>query len=360
MIGSASERAVMPPRQIQTFAGLLAARSYTEIARRLLDLELESNGMELASLMDDPFGALEEHPGIEVAYEPATGDNCSVAGYFRETTDPPTLVVHPSGTIRRDAFTVLHEYGHYVQLVHEDWANVLLMKVDAAEYVQINEKIADEFASEVLMPASILPMDPAAITARQLREHYESQSFASRSALAYRCVAGAQAGTRLMVIVLADLGSSIIFGHASGDLMTPARGVGQLALQGLVRRATESDSGLAFEQSHAQIVARSGWIQTDLKFDAAVDDDGYAFVVGRPAQRFGAAGWVKESFICSNPSCESQFDIDESLVRCRKCGEWRCPDCNECSCRLSSRPTCPECFVQLSPAEATGDAVHDC
>lgn len=350
----------MPSSQSQTFAELLAASSYREIARRLLDLELDSTGVELASLTDDPFGTLDEHPGIEVAYETATGDNCSVAGYFRETTDPPTLVVHPSGTIRRDAFTILHEYGHFVQLVHEDWANVLLMKEDSAEYVRINEKIADEFASEVLMPASILPLDPAAITARQLREHYENQDFASRSALAYRCVAGAQPGTRLIVIVLADFGSSIIFAQTSGDLMTPGRGVGQLALQDLVHRASETDSGLAFEQSHAQIVARSGWIQTDLKFEAAVDGEGYAFIVGRPAQRFKATGWVKESFRCCNPSCESHVDIDGSLVECSKCREWRCPECNECSCRLSSRPVCPECYMQLSPAEVTGDAVHDC
>lgn len=344
----------------EKFAALLAARSYQGIARLLLDSELSSTDVDVHSLMSDPFGTLDEHPHLVVAYEMAAGDNCSVAGYFRETSNPPALIVHPSGTIRRDAFTILHEYGHYVQMAHSDWADVLLMLGDTAEYVRINEKVADEFASEVLMPTAILPLNPAEITARQLRDAYESQSYASRSALAYRCVSRAQPGIRLMVAVLADYGDSIIFGQTSGDLMVPGRGVSQQAIRELIRRALDSDSGLAYEQSRAEVVARSGWTQTDLRFEAAVDDDGFAFVVARPTQRFRATGWTKETFICPNPSCDSQFVFDESLVRCSGCHEWRCPDCNECSCRLTARPVCNECFMQLSPAEASGEAVHDC
>lgn len=342
------------------FESLIAAHSYAEIADLLLALEMEQGYVDREDLRDDPFWALEGHPGLEVLHEVQTEPTCSVAGYFRESSRPPALIVHPSGAYRRDAFTVLHEYGHYVQMAHAEWADVLLMLPDQRQAFRAGERVADEFASEVLLPAATLGIDPADVTARQLCEAFDQNRHASRSALAYRVVSRAQPRERLMIAVVADWGREVLFARSIGDLMAPGRGVEQPSLRALAIRARESLSGVAYGDPTGKILAKSGWGQSDIRLEVATDPDGYAFVVGRPSRRFGTTAWSRSVLECSNPACEETFQISDALVKCRKCEEWRCPECGECSCPHSASDICPSCFMQRSPAEIAGAILHEC
>lgn len=342
------------------FESLLTTHSYAEIALLLLALETEQGYVRREDLRDDPFGTLEEHPGLEVLYEAQTAPSCSVAGYFRESSKPPALIVHPSGAYRRDAFTVLHEYGHYVQMAHSEWADVLLMLPDQRQAFLAGERVADEFASEVLLPASTLGIDPADVTARQLRETFDQSRYASRSALAYRVVSRAQPRDRLMIAVVADWGKEVLFARSIGDLMPPARGVDQPSLRALGMRARDSSSGAAYGDPTMKILAKSGWRQSEIRLEMATDADGYAFVVGRPSRRFGTTAWSRNVLECNNPACEETFQVSDALFKCRKCEEWRCPECGECSCPPSASDICPSCFMQRTPAEIAGAILHDC
>lgn len=343
-----------------SFEQLLAARSFAEIAALLLSLELESGYVSREDLRDDPFGSLTDHPGLEVLFEPQVESDCSVAGYFRETSVPPALIVHPSGAYRRDIFTILHEYGHYVQAAHSVWSDIPLMLPSVSEATLIGETVADEFASELLLPAATFGVDPADVTARELRDIFECQHNASRSAIAYRAVSRAQPGSRLMIAVLANWGEEVLFARSEGDLMAPGRGVDQPALRALALQAKDSPSMTAYVSSGAEIIARSGWKQSDFRLEIATDYDGYAFAIGRPARRFGASTWSKGTFDCSRPACEAQFEVNEQLHKCSRCDEWRCPECKECECGPLVHSVCDLCYMRLSPAEVSGAVPHEC
>lgn len=114
----------MTCNRLLTFADLLDRGLYNEIATRLLYDEIASGKIDETELSEDPFVALDKHPDLVVRYESLKLDSCSVAGYFREDSTPPELIVHPSKNVRRDFFTVLHEYGHYAQLASGIWQMV--------------------------------------------------------------------------------------------------------------------------------------------------------------------------------------------------------------------------------------------
>lgn len=343
----------------ERLGALLDAGAYGDIASELLHLELEHGYCSRGELTDSPFEALKLHPGLEVVYGAYGAPNCSVAGYFRASSSPPALVVHPSGTYRRDSFTVLHEYGHYVQMAHTEWTDVWLM-LPTSQQTKVGERVADAFASEVLLPSATMDLDAQTVTASQLRSEFARVGCASRSALAFRVAAAAGPAERLMVAVLAEWGEEVLFAKSVGDLMAPRRGAVQPALRTLAMQARDSDGGIAYGDPSSWIVARSGWSQSDLSLEVAVDQDGYAFVVARPTYRYAPTTWARQIGECSNPACGATYEVDEGARDCPKCDGWKCPDCGECDCAIAQATFCPSCSLQYSLAEREDLSRHEC
>ncbi|MGH3971967.1 MAG: hypothetical protein ACRDS9_01365 [Pseudonocardiaceae bacterium] len=61
----------------------------------------------LVALREDPIAELQSWPDIQVSLVPETGGvgRCSVTGSYRDSTQPPTLVVGLSRSRRRRGFT---------------------------------------------------------------------------------------------------------------------------------------------------------------------------------------------------------------------------------------------------------------
>lgn len=90
-----------------------------------------------------------------------------------------------------------------------------------------------------------------------------------------------------MTLVVADAEGVVSFAQStSEDVFRPARGLRQPNIASLVTTAQEN-YGFA-EGEIAGLDARSGWRQSELKVDLALDHTRtYAFAVIRPARRFG-------------------------------------------------------------------------
>lgn len=114
-------------------------------------------------------------------------DGCSVFGYYEHRTHEPSVIhVHPSATFARDSFTILHELGHHVQRQHADWMDVRF-EVSRTLGTLWEERVADAFAAELLMPKDIFGSDTSILSARSLSDMH-SRTLASRAAVAMRAL----------------------------------------------------------------------------------------------------------------------------------------------------------------------------
>lgn len=259
------------------FANLLDAGRIRDIAVELLEMERARGAVSIADLSADPFAALEDSGEVDIAYNSAPPEGCSVLGYYRPL--PPTIYVHAAMSAERDNFTLLHEYGHHVQRVHLEWADVWLSLPDAAG-AKINESVADAFAAEVLMPPGIAPLDVGPLRVRTIRQAH-AQCRASRQALVMRAVELAPADERA-VIAITDLDGRVTFALSTCDEPRPRRGAVQTGLAELVLKATQAD-GFSTGPLRGGLTAESGWAREDMVAEVAIDVDGrYAFAVIRP------------------------------------------------------------------------------
>lgn len=334
-------------------------KQFRQIAVELIRLERERLDFDLATLSDDPESGLIEHPEITVQYDSLPPAGCSVFGYYEHRTNEPSVIhVHPSATLARDSFTILHELGHHVQRHHSDWMDVRF-QVPIPVGSLWEERVADAFAAELLMPAETFEPDMSVLSARSLSDMH-SKTLASRAAVAMRALELAPKNTQVTLVV-ADAEGVVSFAQStSEDVFRPARGHRQPSIASLVTTAQESD-GFA-EGEIAGLDALSGWRQSELKVDLALDHTRtYAFAVIRPARRYGnRTVWERREHDCPNAACASQFAVDETVETCAKCGDPKCPDCRTCSCEPSQTSNCPDCFIQYSAAEERDPRLHEC
>lgn len=339
------------------FQALIQGRRYRDIAIALLELERARGVFDLIELADHTESALEGNPELQIEYDVAPRGNCSVFGYYRYQTPPPSMiVVHPSMTSARDRFTILHEFGHHVQRQHLAWANLRYSIPDPGGQ-RLEEHVADSIAAEILLPADLAV---SGFTADDLSELH-SRSRASRTAVAMRAVEAAPESESLVVMVL-EADGSVLFARAAGDdLFAPAKGVPQPDLVALVEAAA-SKGGKSAGPLPEGIRAKSGWTQGDVMADVAADQSGlYYFAVLRPAQKYGRVPeWTAEEVECTNPACELVFSLNEDIERCSKCNGPKCPDCSSCYCDKTLGDTCLNCFTALSLAEQSGQVLHEC
>lgn len=336
-------------------------RNYRQVAIELIALEAGRDVFDIEALREDPEGALGGNDEITVEYDMSPRDGCSVFGYYRHVPAGQSMIfVHPSLTSERDRFTILHELGHHVQRQHLGWANVrhsLPSEIGA----QLEERVADAFAAEVLIPASTVPADATWLSARTLAEVYTTVR-ASRAAVAMRAIEIAPEGEQATVIVT-DHRGMVTFARASGDeVFAPARGRIQPGIAKMIESAFER-GGSAIGPLDRGLEARSGWAQQDLQVEVALDDTwGYAFVVVRSAQRFGRKPtWDRiDDAECGNEACGTVFTVNEAVTICPACEVPKCPECGRCACEPKTSPVCDRCWLELTPAEQADPALHEC
>lgn len=345
---------------MERFQELLRTNDLTEVARRIVDYDVSLAHVNHEQLREDAFKALDGHPGVDIELDDNIVSNCSVAGYLREDSQPPKIVVYPSGTYTRDTFTVLHEYGHYLQLAHLEWSDVLNMQ--PRQYQEsLDERVADEIAAQILLGDVQLSYEEQHISARKLRDIYESHPSASRSAIAYRVISESDITNDVMVAVFGDWGRDIIFSRARGESMALGRHVEQPTIHRLVEDANINPDRVAFGTAADRFFAKSGRSQSGHKIELVLDEDGYGFVVARRATKFGIPEWNSpRSYSCNNPACDKIYSQESSQRRCGPCKEWACPECDTCGCEEASQTTCSLCYVVLTPGETSGIVEHEC
>jgi Zn-dependent peptidase ImmA (M78 family) len=152
----------------EALRALVTRHDYRAIATELVQLERARGAISIDGLTEDPSSAIEASAEVSIEYDTTLPRGCSVFGYYRYRTDSAaTICVHPSWTTARDSFTIIHEYGHHVQRQHPEWANVRFgypSKIGA----RLEERVADAFAAEVLMPANLSTADTNWLDAKTL------------------------------------------------------------------------------------------------------------------------------------------------------------------------------------------------
>jgi hypothetical protein len=336
-------------------ASFLQANDYRGIAGELVQLELERAAVSITDLCNDPFRALESQSDLAVEYSDALPDDCSVFGYYRPS--PATIYVHQSLSFERDNFTILHEFGHHVQRQHLEWADLWLALPDR-EGDRVNEKVADSFAAEILLPEHSVPFSLGTLQAKSIRDGH-TRSCASRQALVMRAVELSPDDER-SVVAVSDLEGRVTFSLSTCDEPSPRRGAVQPGLKSLILEAQQND-GWARGRLDGGIVAASGWAREDMVAEVAIDvSKRYAFVVIQPESRYALPRWERVTHECLNPVCEAVFESSDALSICGRCGQPKCPQCGVCACEPAEARRCPDCNLELSVAEMSGVTKHEC
>ncbi|MFE7574888.1 ImmA/IrrE family metallo-endopeptidase [Streptomyces sp. NPDC057521] len=315
----------------------------------------------LAALRDDPLGELGRWPDVQVVTEPEVGEGrCSVAGSYRDRTDPPTLVVGASRSYRRRGFTGLHELGHHLQQTDPGLGQALFATQDSEAF---EDAACDAFAARVLLPEGEIPENvrlrgPSATDVVELFQ----RSQASREACCVRAAEYLSGGA----VVLLDRAGTAVF-SSSRSLVPPARGSDQSRTP-LIERALRTGAMAQHDKTYVEY--RSGRAGDVVYGQAAWCDEQYLVAVLVPdnapwlkysVPRPGTGGtWYGSQSVCE--TCGEAFEV--SAPPCEQCGDATCPE-GHCACtsaRMSRDRACDRCFLVLAPSrfDGTGRICRDC
>lgn len=334
------------------------------VLEHLREFASSNDGIDLTSLSTDPYGTLEQHPLLTIEHSDEPAGGCSVYGHYKP--DPPTIHIVRAATFGRDQFTLLHEYAHHLQQHDPEWAEVEWRIEPDALRLRITEAIANAFASSALIPdgllADISPVPTSAQIARLHQSVHASRQAAIVRVTRAAAIAAERAGTpENFFVSLADANGLIVFSQMVGDgLFPPPRDSQQPDIKRLFDAATAAD-GAATRIASDGIVYSTGNARTDIRLDLNLaHDGGYAFVVGTPEHRYGKQRWAQQVHMCPSSACEAEFNVDETITRCRTCGAPRCPECSTCDCEPTASSTCQRCWMELSKTDmAAGRTTHD-
>lgn len=337
-------------------ADLARRHDHRAVAAALVEAERRRGVHDLDALRVDPVAEVTCAGEVRVAVEHLPQDDCPVAGYYDHTSK--TIILHPSLTLARDRFTVLHELGHHVQRLIPQWADVWCV-LPAHEGHVVNEAVADAFAAHILVPPDLVDLSGADVTARQLVAAHAKVPTASRSALAHQALQGTRPADDVAVVVC-DLAGVVVFARAHGQLFAPARGLAQPGLAVLLERAL-AGSATASGDLAPGLVANSGAILDGLRADVAIDASRrFAFAVIRTQRRLAPATWTDRTVECASAACGEPFTPEHGAAPCRACGEHRCPTCGSCACANDTAATCPTCHMAYTVAERARPDLHEC
>lgn len=343
------------------FQTLAESRSYRQIAAELVRLEKLRATLDLEAMTHNPEAALHGNDEVTVEYDLNPRAGCSVFGYYLAVPKGQSLIfVHPSLSQERDNFTILHELGHHVQRQHDTWADVRY-GFEGRNGDLLEERVADAFAAEILIPAEAISASANWLNAQALSDIF-GQVRASRAAVAMRAVEIAPESEAASVAVT-DSHGKVTFSRTSSDqLFAPARGLIQPGIARLIERA-EAGAGHASGILSEGLQSRSGWTQSDLIADVALDHTGaYAFAVIRQNPGYGLApAWGRSDDVeCSREACGHVFAIIDDTEHCDVCNAPKCPNCRSCACESKLMAVCERCTMALSNAEQLDPSIHEC
>ncbi|WP_285490631.1 ImmA/IrrE family metallo-endopeptidase [Amycolatopsis taiwanensis] len=313
----------------------------------------------LVALRESPLNELGKWPDVvvELVSERDGGSWCSVAGSYRDDTEPPTLVVGASRSYRRRGFTGLHELGHHLQQTDPGLGQRLFAYQDSEAF---EDAACDAFAARVLLPDDRARgvIDGRGPTAPGVVDLFRS-SQASREAC---CVRAAEYLTGAGVVTLLDATGTVIFAAPRG-MVPPARGSDQSATP-LITAALRASATV--ERDNTFVTFRNGATSDTLYGQAAWCDQDYLvavlvsdnaawrpFALPRPdtaRSRFGS--W----WTCETETCSEIFQITEPA--CTRCGIPRCPSghCGCTSARAQKDRLCDTCFLKWPPSRFDGSS----
>jgi hypothetical protein len=169
--------------------------------------------LTLDDLRADPTNALERHTDIALMVTRGRLGSCSVFGHYNP--HPPTITLSETQSAR-DAFTVLHEYCHHLQMQDAVWQDVL-WQINSRLRLWIEEGGCDAFASSVLIPAELVA---STVSARGLRDLH-AQTRASRQATVVRAVRAVESRDAAFAVVC-ELDGTVMFGISTApELLAP-------------------------------------------------------------------------------------------------------------------------------------------
>lgn len=307
------------------------------------------DGTELNWLREDPFEAiplLEPELTVELADADGRGD-CSVEGLYHE--DAQSITVHRALSPRRTKFTALHEYGHHRARRDPAVARVLARAGETAGRI-LEERIADSFASQILIPAGsveevLAGRQPTAADAAALFRHHAVAG--SREAC---CVRIAQHMSSPGYVLLGE-GSSIRFCATVGGSYRVRRGTDQ-GSDHLIARAARSGTA---RSDYVRLTHASG-AETPEFSGHAVREGNYVFAVLTSATNLPWGGWVprreSQARLPGPPEidCHGCNQLSEAWKRCDDDASHRvCSNCGWCLCRaprpIAKERACDTCFA---------------
>lgn len=315
-----------------------------------------------AQLTDAALPVLSSRGDVQVQWLPrGSSGTCSVAGTYDPKTAPPTLWVQHAMD-RREAFTVLHEYGHHLQqTVDFDLAVTI---AEHPEGDRFEEAACESFAALVLLPEDrIGPLTPAkGASAETTRAYYEA-SQASRTACCIRALGTLQGGG--IVAVLDDQGVVTFAESTLPGVFQPAKGSDQSGTA-LIRKAlthpgeTVDVAGTSVMYStheHADVLYGQatwidGWIVAVLKLDNASwrsfsPQQQPSSTSGRSA---AAPTRTTLSLWESCTICGENFRPEAGAVPCPVCQKRSCEK-GHCECMNRRDVVCQSCWMQKGRAQ---------
>ncbi|AEA26491.1 protein of unknown function DUF955 [Pseudonocardia dioxanivorans CB1190] len=308
---------------------------------------LEDTAPELlTALFVDAVAALDQYPDVALRLVPESdiGSGCTVAGGYRGNETPPALVVTMSLSLRRRAFTALHEFGHHLQRTNLDLGARL---ADHAAEEDLEEAACQIFASRVLLPdAVVAPLVPSRGPDSTTVAEFYARSNASRAAC---CVRAAELLAGGGAIVLYR-GNGTVDLAASTGLIPPARFSDQSSTP-LIARALALP-GRTVEHDATVISYSTG--DSHLLYGQATWVDGHIVAVLMPDNaswkpfappRPGTGSYTGPSKWATCDHCLSEFTVTDDV--CARCATPRCPR-RHCACPSNAERTCPGCHLTLA------------
>lgn len=333
---------------------LAARHDYEAVARALI---AEMPDSDVRALRESPVAAVETLGGVRISYQGALPSDCGGGGYYDRKRE--VIYLHDAG-VRRNAFTLLHEFGHKCQQAHAEWGFVLLDDIPAPLRLKAEEEVSHHFAAIILLgEAEEASPDPGetspALVAAALFEH----SGASRSAALVNVAQRVPRGAK-WILAVADKGGQVVFARSTYDQPPPAKGSLQSEFGALARDAI---AGPVTRELAEGIAYSGGWQLDEMRAQAVLDNTGeYVFVALTPTHRFSNGHLYARIYACDSEGCATEeFTASTGSEWCTNaCREPKCPECNGCNCPREQRGyVCNRCFIFVTDYEATR-GTHDC
>jgi Zn-dependent peptidase ImmA (M78 family) len=316
---------------------------YTPLARRLV-----------ASLDDDERTALARDPhcflemiGIRVRplEEVPASELCACDGAFFEYPFP-NIAYAPTPGSRRERFSLVHEFAHYLIRRHHDILSALHdLDEDAGRVAE--ERVCHAFAGQILVPVEVIEriLGGRSPEARHLRELFTASS-ASLEACAVRLAEYLPANG---YVVIADpTGQRIRFASPSPTASYQWGRHTPLPDQHPLWRVLGSGA----YRGQGQVVWASG-SRMNLWLDAVADGH-LVHAVFSETRYWGGEGLsvLDQLPTAARPtalsgSCRHCGAATWGYTACTSCGDVRCRTCGRCGCGAQAPTTrvCPVCHL---------------